>query len=60
MFGSFLFLQGLVAQLARAPRLQRGGREFEPPQVHHEVYRNGNIKSFCVSRLCMKRKIFII
>jgi hypothetical protein len=28
-------VHGAVAQLARAPRLQRGGQEFESPQLHH-------------------------
>ena len=27
---------GAVAQLARAPRLQRGGQGFESLQLHHE------------------------
>ena len=28
---------GPVAQLARAPALQAGGREFESLQVHHSI-----------------------
>lgn len=32
-----LLVYGAVAQLARAPRLQRGCREFESPQLHHVI-----------------------
>ena len=32
---------GSLAQLARAPRLHRGGRGFEPLATHHDIiYRN--------------------
>src|SRR5438105_3734998 len=30
----FLFLQWAASSVGRAPRSQRGGREFEPPAVH--------------------------
>ncbi len=30
---------GAVAQLARAPRLHRGGQGFESPQLHHSLKR---------------------
>ena len=28
-------VSGVVAQLARAPALQAGGRRFEPDRLHH-------------------------
>src|SRR5947207_3894218 len=32
---NFAFTQWAASSVGRAPRSQRGGREFEPPAVHH-------------------------
>ena len=33
------YFSGALAQLARAPRLHRGGQGFESPKLHHEEYK---------------------
>jgi hypothetical protein len=32
----FITICGAVAHLARAPRLHRGGKEFDSPQLHQD------------------------
>ena len=34
-YSTFYYVDGAVAQLARAPALQAGGQEFDSPQLHH-------------------------
>ena len=34
-YDSYSWGDGLLAQLARAPRLHRGGQGFEPLATHH-------------------------
>jgi hypothetical protein len=38
---------GRLAQLARAPRLHRGGQRFESFSAHHRAGRRGNAKHEC-------------
>ena len=33
-YSTFYYVDGAVAQLARAPALQAGGQEFDSPQLH--------------------------